>query len=289
MKSKVSVLLAGALFVSLLVLVSGCAQKADNPADTQAIKKLADDYVKAMNALDADGAVAMMSDNMVYADINIPVPTSLAAVKKFHQDFLAPLKAFDLTMPITEVHVTGDLGVARGTWTAILTPKSELMPQTRDSGSWMAIIGRQSGGSWKWQSLVANSDQPAPGSTADGGDEAALLKIEQDWADALIKLDAVAYGRNIAKEWTLNSDGQVMTGPQIVAEIKSGAYKIASFQISDFSAHVFGDAAIVLTSVTMKGTYKGIELPSPQRSVDFFIKRDGQWWAVGTQNTSITK
>ena len=286
MKTKVTV---GALFVSLLVLASGCAQKADNPADIQAIKKLADDYIKAMNALDANGAVAMMSDNMVYADINIPVMTGMAAVKKLHQDFLAPLKAFNFTMPVTEVRVTGDLGVARGTWTAMLTPKSELMPQTRDGGSWMALIGRQSDRSWKWQSLVANSNQPAPGSTADGSEEAALLQIEQDWADALVKLDAAAWERSIAKEWTYNSDGQVMTLAQILAEMKSGAYKIASFQISDFRAHVFGDAAIVLTSATMKGTYKGIEMPSPQQSVDFFIKRDGRWLAVSTQNTSITK
>ena len=212
MKTKLAVLPVGALFVSLLVLVSGCAQKADNPADTQAIKKLADDYVKAMNALDANGAVAMMSDNIVYADINIPVITGMAAVKKLHQDFLAPLKAFNFNMPITEVHVTGDLGVARGTWTAMLTPKSELMPQTRSRGSWMAIIGRQSGGSWKWQSLVANSDQPAPGSTADGGEASLLLKIEQDWADALIESQCRPHGREILlKNGRFNSDGQVMT------------------------------------------------------------------------------
>ncbi len=42
----------------LLLLVSACAQKVNAPADVQAIKKSLDDYAKAVNAGDVDGAVA---------------------------------------------------------------------------------------------------------------------------------------------------------------------------------------------------------------------------------------
>jgi hypothetical protein len=37
----------------------------------------------------------------------------------------------------------------------------------------------------------------------------------------------------------------------------------------------------------MKGKYKGSDIPSPQRSTDFFVKREGQWQAVSTQNITI--
>ncbi len=40
MKIKVSVLLAGFFFVSLMFLASGCAQKVNNPADVQAINRV---------------------------------------------------------------------------------------------------------------------------------------------------------------------------------------------------------------------------------------------------------
>jgi ketosteroid isomerase-like protein len=252
----------------------------------QAITKIVDDYVKAAGARDADAAVAMMSDNMVYSDINMPAMAGKEAVRKMHQDFLEPLKVFAFSMPITDVRVTGGLGVARGTWTAKLTPKSGLMPQTQDSGNWIGVFERQSDGAWKWQSIVANSQQPLPGSSPGGAEERALLKIEQDWADALVKLDAPAWERFIAKEWTYCFEGQVQSRVQVVAEIKSGAYKIQAFEIGDFSAHVFGDAAIVTTTATMKGKYKGSDIPA-QRSIDYFVKRDGRWQAISTQNFVI--
>jgi ketosteroid isomerase-like protein len=245
-----------------------------------------DDYAKAFNSRDADAAVAMMSDNMVYADINIPALTGKEAVKKFHQDFFGAMSAIDFRIPVVDLRATGDLGVARGTWTAMLTPQSGLMPQTQDGGSWMAVFGRQKDGNWIWQSIVANSDQPLPGSSPGGAEETILLQLEQDWANSLVKSDPVAWERFVAKEWTYNFEGQVMSRPQAVAEIKSGAYKIESFQIGDFSAHIYGDVAIVTTTATMKGKYKGTDIPAA-RSVDFFVKREGRWQAISTQNSII--
>jgi uncharacterized protein (TIGR02246 family) len=286
MKTKVSVLLAGFLFVLLMFLTTGCAQKVNNPADVQAIKTSVDDYVKAMNAMDANAAVAMMGDNMVYADLNLPAVAGKEAIRKMHQDLFA-LFGMEFTAPVVEVRVAGDLGAARGSWTFKLTPKSELVAQSRDRGSWSGIFQRQSDGTWKWESVVVNSDQPLPGTTTDGGEENALLQIEQDWMNGLVKSDLASFERFVAKEWTCNSDGQVMSRAQTLADLKSGAYKFESAKMSDFSAHVFGDAAMVMTTATMKGKYKGIDMPSPQRSIDFFVKRDGRWQAISTQNFTI--
>ena len=188
---------------------------------------------------------------------------------------------------MVDVRVAGELGVARGTWTVKLTPKSELVAESRDRGSWSGIFQRQADGSWKWESVVVNSDQPLPGSTADGSEEATLLQIEQDWMNALVKSDLATFERFLAKEWVYNSDGQGMSRAQVLADVKSGAYKFESVKIGDFRAFVFGDAAMVTTTATMKGKYKGIDFPSPQRSIDFFVKRDGRWQAISTQNFTI--
>ena len=37
----------------------------------------------------------------------------------------------------------------------------------------------------------------------------------------------------------------------------------------------------------IKGTFMGQAMPPLQRSTDFFVKRDGRWQAVSTQNTTI--
>jgi len=279
--------LAGVFFVSLMFLASGCAQKVNDPADVQAIKTTIGDYEKAMNTRDADAAVAMMSDNVAYADINLPALAGKEAVRKMHQGFFDQFSSVEFSAPVVDARVTGDLGVARGTWTTKLTPKSELVARIGDSGSWSGVFRRQPDKSWRWESVVVNSDRPLPGTSVGGVEEAALLQIEQDWMSAIVKSDLAAFERFLAKEWTYNSDGQVMSRAQVLADTKSGAYKFESATMNDFRAFIFGDAAMVLTTATMKGKYKGMDLPSPQRSIDFFVKRDGRWQAISTQNFLI--
>jgi ketosteroid isomerase-like protein len=193
----------------------------------------------------------------------------------------------DFQVPVDEVRVTGDTAMARGTWAIKLTPKTEGTAPISDSGSWMLMSSRQADGSWKWDSVVANSDRPMPGTTADGAEEQALVTFEQEWASALVKGDVAVLDRSLAKEWAANADGEVATRAQLLAAIKSGAYKLESATMRDISVHVFGDAAIATMTADVKGTFMGQALPPLQRGTDFFVKRDGRWQAISTQNTTV--
>jgi len=85
----------------------------------------------------------------------------------------------------------------------------------------------------------------------------------------------------------MNTDGQVISKAQSFAELKSGAYKITSMELSDLRPYVLGNVAVVTMTVNMKGTYKGSAIPGPMRGTDFFVKRDGKWLAVYTQNITV--
>jgi ketosteroid isomerase-like protein len=289
MRERTLILWAAAFLAPSLVVVFGCAPKANDPAAVQAIQTIVEGYVKGANAMDVSASLAMMSESMIYSDINVPAAIGLPAVRKLHEDFLEPIKTFEFTMPIADVRVTGDLGVARGTWTAKIMPKSTLVPETHDRGNWMGMFARQTDGSWKWESMVANSDQPLPGNTPGGAEEARLAEIEEDWEKAFLKPDLAVLDRILAKEWFNNFEGQVQSRAQALAEVKDGAYRLTSFGMGDMSAHVFGDVAIVTSTVTMQGKYKGSDVPSPQRSADVFVKRDGRWQVVLTYNTLIKR
>jgi ketosteroid isomerase-like protein len=227
-----------------------------------------------------------MTDKTVYADPNIPAVAGKEAIQKLHQVYF-DLYDFQFGMPVADVQVSGNLGVARGTWTQKLTPKTEGLATISDTGSWTGVLKHQSDGSWKWDSVIANSDRPMPGTTAEGTEEKALIQIQKDWANALLKSDFAALDRFTAKEWTYNSDGQVMSRAQSIAESKSGAMKITSLELKDLSPQVFGNVAVVTMTVAIKGKYKGIDIPGPTRSTDFFVKHDGRWQAVSTQNITI--
>ena len=78
-----------------------------------------------------------------------------------------------------------------------------------------------------------------------------------------------------------------MSRAQMLSELKGGAYKIEAAQMNELRPHVFGDTALVTMTAVVKGKYKGADFPSPARSTDFFVKREGRWQAVSTQNVTI--
>jgi ketosteroid isomerase-like protein len=151
----------------------------------------------------------------------------------------------------------------------------------------MAVLGRQEDGSWKWDWVIANSDQPLPGMTADGAEEQALLQIERDFVTAATKGDIAFFERTLAKEYAQVYDGKPVNVAAQLADLKSGATRIESMALRDLRAHVFGDAAIVSMMTEGRGTYKGTPVSEKSRGVDFFVKRDGRWQVVNSQMTTI--
>ncbi len=270
----------------LLLLFSACAQKFNDPADVQAIKKTVDDYAKAFNAGDADQAVALMTDKAIYADINVPVAVGKEAIRSLHQAFLSQFKA-DFSMTAENVRVAGDLAVARGIWTAKLTPKAQGIAPAGDGGSWILVCARQNDRSWKWDWLTANSNQPLPGSTASGEDEQALLQIERDMAEALVKKDAAAMDKMLANEFQANYGGWVGNKKQYLSVLKSDTTKFESMTNSEMKALVLGDTAIVHGLATVRSSMAGKDTSGQERYTDVFVKREGRWQCVTGYGTKV--
>jgi uncharacterized protein (TIGR02246 family) len=264
---------------AMLVLVSACAPKANDPADIQAIKKSVEDYAKAVNAGDADGVVAMMTDKTIYADNHSPVAVGKAAVRSMSAAFNSLFKV-EFQAPVDEVRVVGDLAVARGTWAMKLTPKAEGLAPISDAGSWISTSTRQPDGSWKWDWVVPNSSQPMPGTTASGEDEQALFQLEQQWNAAGPTKDTAVVEKFLANEFVSNFDGRTQNKKQFLAEMKANAAKIDSAANSDMKAMVFGATAVVDGLYIEKSTTNGKDTSRRVRYTEVYVKRDGRWQCV---------
>jgi ketosteroid isomerase-like protein len=145
---------------------------------------------------------------------------------------------------------------------------------------------REGDGSWKMDS-VTTAIQPTPEMAADAAEEKALTQLEQDWAHAFEKSDVSVFEKILAKEYTYNSDGQIQNRAQTLTEIRTGAYKFESVKLTKLKPHVFGEVAVVTMIGELKGRYNGKDISGSARSTDFFVKRDGRWQAITTQNVSI--
>ena len=272
--------------VSLLMLLSACAPKVNDPADVQAVKQTVEAYTKAILAKDGPASVAMMTDSTAYFEPHMALITGKDMVAKFHQMLF---EQFDIAMTpvVVSVQVEGNLATMHGTFTQRLTPKAKDAAAIADSGNWTVAARRQADGSWKWDWIMGASDQPMPGTTAAGAEEQAVMQAERNLVNAVVKRDIPTLETYLGKEWTPTNDGQVTSGAQVLAELKSGAYKVESDAIRDLSVHVFGDVAVATMILDTKGTYKGADFSGAIRSTDFFVKRDGRWQVVSSQNTTV--
>ena len=137
----------------------------------------------------------------------------------------------------------------------------------------------------------ANQEKPAGEKVAaSSGVEQALMQIEQELTDTLIKGDPSASERYLADSFTFTGpDGMVSTKAQNIADMKSGALKIESSKIEDMKVRVYGDTAVVTYATTDKGTYKGRDISGQYRWTDVFVKQNGKWQLVSGQGTPIPK
>ena len=277
----------GAILVSLALLGLACGPKVNAPADVQAIKKSMDDFAKAVNAGDAGAVAALMTGKTVYADLNIPVLVGAEAIRSLWQTAFDQFK-YEFSVPVEDVRVTGDVAVARGTWTLKATPTAQGVAGIGDSGSWLVVFARQNDGSWKWDSVVANSNQPLPGSTASGADEQALYQIELDWAEASVKKDAAVLDKVLATEFQANYATFVGNKKQFLADLKSGKTKIESNINSEMKALIFGDRAIVHGLATVRSSTAGKDTSSKERYTDVLVKREGRWQCVTGYSTKVS-
>jgi uncharacterized protein (TIGR02246 family) len=278
--------IAAFVMAGVLMLAYACGPRVNDPADVQAITQLMEGYFKSASAKDPAALQAVLSDQTILFEPNMAPLAGKDAIGKMHESFMGQF-GIDAKGPVAGVRVAGDLAVAYGKYAETITPKDETLAAEKASGHWMAVLQRQAGGAWKWEWVMANSDQPMPGMTADGAEERALLDIERGFTAAALNRDMAFFERHVAGEYVQIVDGKPVDFRAQLAAIKSGQLRIDSAKLRDMQVRVFGDAAIVSLAGEATGTYKGKPFADGSRGIDFFAKRDGRWQVVYSQMTSI--
>lgn len=137
----------------------------------------------------------------------------------------------------------------------------------------------------------AQKQQPPPPPAAKGAAaEQELIKLEKEWADAVVKVNLTALGRILADDFAgTDPDGMLWTKTKSLDVLKSGEDKVSAASLDDLKVRVYGDAAVVTGRSTVKEVYQGRDVSGQYRFTDTFVKRDGRWQCVATQSTKIVK
>jgi ketosteroid isomerase-like protein len=115
-----------------------------------------------------------------------------------------------------------------------------------------------------------------------------LKQIEKDWNDAMKAKDQDKLGEILDDRWAgIGSDGKSTTKAEAVAHLKTPGYSLDSIEMGPMKVRIFGNMAVVTGSDTEKSSEAGKDTSGKYVWTDVFVKRDGKWKAVASQDSKI--
>jgi ketosteroid isomerase-like protein len=99
--------------------------------------------------------------------------------------------------------------------------------------------------------------------------EEEVLKVEKDFAQAIIQNDPGTIERFVADDWIIiNADGGIIDKARFLGVIKSGTLTHDMMESDDMRVRLYGDSAIVSALTRSKGTFMGQEFITEERATD---------------------
>lgn len=120
--------------------------------------------------------------------------------------------------------------------------------------------------------------------------EQAILKLEQEWEDALVKSDVAALDKIYADTLIYtHSSGAVDGKAAYVGNIKSGATKYESMKRDEIKVSVYDDTALVTCHWEVHVTSRGNKIDTNARYLHVYVKQKDGWKMVAHQATRIVQ
>jgi len=129
------------------------------------------------------------------------------------------------------------------------------------------------------------------GARADeAADKKEVLRLAEQFADAIEKNDATAVGHALAEDWTIVlGNGELMSREQLLKAISGGKLKFSKYDVSSLQVRLEGDAAIVIGIGESEGQWEGTSFKERERFTDVFLRKDGKWRCVSSHSSRITE
>jgi uncharacterized protein DUF4440 len=116
-------------------------------------------------------------------------------------------------------------------------------------------------------------------------DVRALLKLEDDWATALVKRDRVVFERLLADGFVYTENDQMMDRASVLNSLVAGADTVVAARNDSMVVHRYGATTAVVTGwLIVRGKSAGAEFDRRYRFTDTWVKRGSSWQIVAAQD-----
>lgn len=123
-------------------------------------------------------------------------------------------------------------------------------------------------------------------SMGDSKAEREVLKLMNEWIEALKRNDGAALDRMVADDFHIVlSDGSTRSKERELAPSKSGDIKFEHLTAEDVKVFVSGNTAIATGIGIYRGANKGQSFEGRERFFDVYQKRNGKWQILASRST----
>ncbi len=124
--------------------------------------------------------------------------------------------------------------------------------------------------------LVVNVQDP---------DTKAVLKLEDDWATALVKRDSVTFERLLAAGFVYTENDQTMDRAAVIKSVVAGTDTALEAHNEEMQVHRYGFVTAVVTGwLVVEGRGSDGAFTHSYRFTDTWVKRNGKWQIVAAQD-----
>jgi uncharacterized protein (TIGR02246 family) len=126
--------------------------------DLEAIDRVRDAHIAALNAGDAEAWIALFTDDGVQMPPGAPASIGRAMIRSWSQAFLDQFRV-QFALVVDEVRILGEWALERGGYTISLNSKAG-GPPMQDVGKYITVYQRKPGDIWRVARDIWNSNTP---------------------------------------------------------------------------------------------------------------------------------
>jgi ketosteroid isomerase-like protein len=121
------------------------------------------------------------------------------------------------------------------------------------------------------------------------GDSAAIVKLEDGWAKALLKRDKAYFASNLGRGFVYTEDGVTSTREEVLGSIVTPQDTVTAARNEQMTVHLFGPSTAVVTGLlAIDGHLRGVGYAHRYKFTDTWVKQpNGRWKIVAAQDYLI--
>lgn len=118
-------------------------------------------------------------------------------------------------------------------------------------------------------------------------DSILIIKLENDWAKALIKRDKIVFNQLLADDFFYTENEKMYSREEVIKAVMSESETVQNAYNEDMQVHIKDNTAIVTGWLFVNGKSAGADFRRKYRFTDIWLKTNNKWQLVAAHDYLI--